>query len=109
MDSDATQYVALLKGFLAEGMSAEEFQARYIDMFKAENREFDPSLFAILDALFGDVDSLALNPELMAELEPQNPGFYLDETALRRKVSLAYEALLGFGVAFPTSQPEGTG
>jgi len=97
MDRDATQYVSLLKGFLAEEISAEEFQARYIDMFKAENRELDQSLFAILDALFGDLDSLVLNPELMVELESQNPGFYLDETALRRKVSLAYEELLGFG------------
>ena len=96
MHRDVTQYVSLLKGFLAEEISVEEFQAKYIDMFKAENRELDPSLFAVLDAVFGDVDSLVLNPELMAELESQNPGFYLDETALRRKVSLAYEKLLGF-------------
>lgn len=96
MDRDATQYVSLLKGFLAGEISAEEFQAKYIGMFKAEDREFDPSLFVILDALFGDVDSFVLNPELMAELESQNPGFYLDETALRRKVSSAYEKLLSF-------------
>ena len=95
MDRDATQYVSLLKSFLAGETSAEEFQAKYIDMFKAENREFDPSLFVILDALFGDIDSLVLNPELMSELESQHPGFYLDETALRRKVSLAYDKLLG--------------
>jgi hypothetical protein len=95
MDRDVTQYVSLLKGFLGEEISAEEFQARYIETFKAENRELDPSLFTILDTLFGDVDSLVLNPELLAELESQNPGFYLDETALRRKASFAYERLLG--------------
>jgi hypothetical protein len=71
MDRDVTQYVSLLKGFLGEEVSAEEFQARYIEMFKSESRELDPSLFMILDTLFGDVDSLVLNPELMAELESQ--------------------------------------
>jgi hypothetical protein len=95
MDRDATQYVSLLKSFLDGEVSAEEFQAKYIDMFKTEIREFDPSLFVILDALFGDVDSLVLNPALMAELESQNPGFYLSETSLRQKVSVAYEKLLG--------------
>lgn len=95
MDCNVTQYMSLLKSLLSEEILAEEFQAKYIDMFKAENRELEPGLFGILDALFGDVDSLVLDPELRAELESQNPGFYLDETALRRKVSEAYEKLLG--------------
>ena len=96
MERDVTQYASLLKAFLVEEISVGEFQVKYINMFKAENRELDPSLFAILDALFGDVDSLVLDSELMAELESQNPDFYLDEAALRRRVSLAYEKLLGF-------------
>ena len=95
MNSDVSPYLYLLKRFLDNALSAEGFQAAYLDMFKHENRQLDPALFEILDALFGDVDSFVLDPELRSELESQNPGFYLDEIALRRRVSDAYMKLGG--------------
>jgi len=95
MSSDVSHYLSLLKRFLGNELSAERFQAAYLDMFKRENRQLAPDLFEILDTLFGDVDSLVLDPELRSELESQNPGFYLDEAALRRRVSDAYMKLGG--------------
>lgn len=95
MSSDVGHYLSLLKRFLDNELSAEGFQEGYLDMFKHENRQLDPALFEILDTLFGDIDSLILDPELRSELESQHPGFYLDEAALRRKVSDAYMKLSG--------------
>jgi Bacterial self-protective colicin-like immunity len=95
MNCDGCQYLSLLKRFLANEVSAEEFQAAYLGIFKHENRQLDPSLFSILDTLFGDVDSFVSDPELRAELELQNPDFYLDEAELRHKVLDAYERLAG--------------
>jgi len=96
MNNDVSQYLSLLKSFLAGELSAEEFQGTYLDMFKRENRQFEQTLFSALDTLFGDLDSFVPDPALRAELESQNPGFYLDETTLRRRVSDTYERLAAF-------------
>jgi hypothetical protein len=63
-------------------------------MFNNEVRQFEPGVFSVMDALFGDVDSFVPDPELQIELESQNPGFYLDEPTLRTRVSKAYEELV---------------
>ena len=94
MISDATRYLSLLKRFLSEELSAEEFQAAYLDMFKHENEQFESTTFLVLDALFGDVDSFVSDPAMRSELQSQNAGSYLDEITLRRRVSDAYEKLV---------------
>jgi Bacterial self-protective colicin-like immunity len=74
-------YRSLLEQFLSGEMPVEEFQAAYVDRFKAERR-LDAALFEMLDELFGHVDSFSADPQLLAE----NPGLYLDEAGLRQKV-----------------------
>jgi hypothetical protein len=71
----------MLEQFLRGAMPTKDFQATYLSCFKNE-RELDEPLFALLDELFGDVDSFTTDPRLLAE----NPDFYLDEARLREKV-----------------------
>jgi hypothetical protein len=94
MSNDAENYELLLKRFTQNEMSAEAFQTAYINIFKNETRQFDESVFGLLDALFGDVDAFCADPKLRAELDAQTPGFYLDEAQLRQRATVAYERLL---------------
>lgn len=75
----------LFDKFLGSAISAEQFQSEYLDLFKSESRRLGGDLFALLDELFGDLDSLSDDRQLLAS----RPAFYLDETALRAKVQSA--------------------
>ena len=70
-------------------MSVEEFQATYLDRFKNEG-QLDEPLFELFDEFFGGVDSFTTDQQILIE----NPGFHLDEAALREKVQLAARRLL---------------
>ena len=93
MSQDISHYLSLLKQFLDNRLSVETFQSEYLEMFKHDDRPLDSALFNILDTLFGDIDSFVSDPGQRSELESQTPGFYLDEPALRRRVSEAYVEL----------------
>ena len=68
-------------------MTAEEFQLAYLDKFKSETRTFDEDLFELLDGLFADVDAFGSDPKILAVLQAERPGCYLDEQSLRNRVS----------------------
>lgn len=74
-------YKELFERFLSGRMPVEDFQATYLGRFKSEG-PLEESLYQLLDRLFGDVDSYTADPKLLAD----NPNFYLDEAALRRRV-----------------------
>lgn len=93
MTSDVSRYRSLMTSFLAQEISAQDFQTAFIDLFKTEAQQLDPAVFSALDELFGDVDSFVPDDDLRAELERSNPGFYLDEPRLRHKVSAVSEQL----------------
>jgi hypothetical protein len=78
-------YIALVRGFVEGRVAIAEFERRYLAEFKAEPAGMDPSLFAILDRLFSDVDSYT--PGLGSDEEDD---FSITETSLRR---CAWEAL----------------
>ena len=88
-----TDYGLLLHSFLAGAWSAEEFQRAYLERFKNDSRALDDAVFEILDELFGDVEAFCADPELLAALMGAQPGFYLDEKALRAKVTQASQRL----------------
>lgn len=87
-------YRLLLERFLHKEMSAKQFQTEFLDKFKNETRQLDLALFDLLDTLFGDVDSFCSEPELLAALQAETPGFYLDEQSLRNRVFSAWQSLL---------------
>lgn len=93
MKSAANDYKSLLEQFLNGGMTAEQFQLAYLDKFKSETRILDETLYELLDGLFVDVDSFVSDPELLAQLQAERPGFYLDERALRDRAAEAVRRL----------------
>jgi len=88
MNNALVNYGLLFERFLSGAMSVEEFQVAYLDCFKHEG-ELDGPLFALLDEIFGHVDSFTTDPQLLVE----NPGLYLDEATLREKVRVAESRL----------------
>jgi hypothetical protein len=87
MKSATNEYKSLLERFLSGGMTGEQFQLAYLDKFKSETTNLDEDLYELLDALFVDVDAFVPDPELLAQLQAERPGFYLDERSLRDRVS----------------------
>jgi len=83
----AQDYRDLLDRFLEGDMSVSDFQQTYLDKFKNETRVLGSPLFELLDGLFADVDAFCADPKLLAELQDQIPGFYLDEQSLRDRVA----------------------
>ena len=85
MKEIAQEYKLLLEKFLDGTMPVDEFQTVYLDRFKTEQRSLNDALYEILEGVFGDVDSLTTDQQLLAE----NPDFYLDESQLREKIRQA--------------------
>jgi hypothetical protein len=75
-------YVELVEQFLSGILPLQQFQEAYFARFQDEAGEMEEPLFQLLDELFGDLDSFTDDPVLLAA----EPGFYLDESALRGKV-----------------------
>ncbi|PSO73701.1 MAG: hypothetical protein BRC42_03955 [Cyanobacteria bacterium QS_1_48_34] len=72
------KYIVLLKDFVTEKKSAEEFEEQFLQLFKNESDLLSPREFQILDQLFSDVDAYCSNPELI-----EDPWFDLSEAQLR--------------------------
>lgn len=89
MSEVRADYLALIDWFVDGAISVEEFQARYLELFKTETRLLTEGLFELLDGLFGDVDSFTKDPELLAA----RPDFYLDEPKLRERARVAADIL----------------
>jgi hypothetical protein len=87
MKAAADEYLVLMNTFLHGEMPSAEFQLAYIEKFKNETTLFDEKVFQLLDELFGDVDAFCADPEELAALQAELPGFYLDEQTLRGRVS----------------------
>lgn len=107
--SEYEKYGKLLQRFIQGDLSADEFQLRYLDMFKQEGGRLSEPLFELLDRLFGDVDAFCGDPNVLEELEAAHPGFYLDESELRRRVVDAAEALRVLERNAPTGESGTTG
>jgi Bacterial self-protective colicin-like immunity len=91
-----SDYRILLNRFVEGAISPEEFQSAYLSRFKNEDKILDEPLFDLLDSLFGDVDAFTNDLELLTE----NPGFYLDEVALREKTAQALKKLAKIETAY---------
>ncbi len=82
------KYIMLLKNFVYRKISADEFERRFLELFKGETALMPEREFHILDKLFGDVDAYCSDPDLI------DPQFDIDENELR---SSAQEALAELG------------
>lgn len=81
-------YEVLIRRFLAREMDVDDFSLKFMTLFK--NHGIRPEgEFAVLDTLFGDVDSFTRD---VAVLEA-DPDFYLTEAQLRDRAAFALQAL----------------
>lgn len=65
MQARSQPYVELIRTFVDRQISADEFEARYLALFKAETGRFaDENVFDVLDSLFADVDAYVADPAL---------------------------------------------
>jgi hypothetical protein len=80
-------YLELVADFVEGRTPATDFQYRYSRTYLNDPTGWTDEEFAVLDTLFGDVDSFEADPNLRAEVIDA-----LDEPALR---SRAAEALAG--------------
>ncbi len=73
------KYIKLLQHFAGSKISADEFEQRFIQLFKSDNN-LQPTgrKFQILDKLFADVDAYCSPPDLI-----EDPRFDIGEAQLQ--------------------------
>jgi hypothetical protein len=88
MNTARTQkYVALIRQFLDQGISAEVFERQYLDLFKNESPGMSIAEYAPLETLFTAVDAYCPDPSLRSEDD-------LDEGQLREVAQSTLSELL---------------
>ncbi|MEG4285691.1 colicin immunity domain-containing protein [Microcoleus sp. A006_D1] len=67
------KYINLLEEFVDNKITADEFERRFIQLFKGDNNLQPGTEFKILDKLFADVDAYCSDPNLI-----EDPRFDID-------------------------------
>jgi hypothetical protein len=92
----AEEYAILIRAFLNKEIPVHEFERRYLTIFKGESGDMDISLFRILDALFGAVDSYS------PDCPPgEETAFLISEEQFRREATSALTKLVGYLETLP--------
>jgi hypothetical protein len=88
---DPSLYVRLMDDFIANRMSAPEFQKAYLSALQDEQRIFGDEVFSAIQELFEDADAYVAYPELRTEPED------LDDEQLRKCAVRARSELRDLG------------
>jgi hypothetical protein len=73
MRAEPQAYIDLIRAFVEHCITASEFDARYLALFKAVIRRFaDEEVFETLNGLFADVDAYVADPALRDSEEGLN-------------------------------------
>jgi hypothetical protein len=79
-------YLTLLEHFTNGAMSAQDFEAQFLKLFKNDTTDWSDVEYAALDELFGAVDAFCADPTLRDETD-------LDEQQLLDAGRIAMEKL----------------
>jgi Bacterial self-protective colicin-like immunity len=82
MENYLLEYINIIEKYLDKKSTVEIFQKTYFNKFLKETNTLLPSIFEILDGIFGDLDCFTDNPVL----KKSKPSFYLTESELRVNV-----------------------
>lgn len=82
-------YIELTKSFVENKIDANEFERRYLSMFKNDTNSWTEAEYEILNGLFGEVDAFCADPELRDENDT-------DEGQLREAAKVALAKLQAF-------------
>ena len=77
MNNLMNKYIKLLEEFVANKITADEFEQQFLQLFKADNNIQPEREFQILDKLFGDVDAYYSDSALF------DPEFDIDGVQLQ--------------------------
>ena len=58
------EYFNVMESFQTGKIDASDFEGRFLDLFKREQRVFPEKVFNILNKLFSDVDCFVSDPQL---------------------------------------------
>ncbi len=83
------KYIKLLEEFAGGKISADEFEQRFLQLFKGDNNLQPGREFQILDKLFADVDAYCSDPDLI-----EDPRFDIGEVQLRVSVQETLDKLI---------------
>ncbi|MCU0544103.1 MAG: colicin immunity domain-containing protein [Oscillatoriaceae cyanobacterium Prado104] len=83
------KYIKLLEEFVGNKITADDFERRFIKMFKGDKNLQIGREFKILDKLFADVDAYCSDPDLI-----EDPRFDLDGVQLQVSAKEALNMLV---------------
>jgi hypothetical protein len=63
------EYVVLIKKFIDHKMTALDFDAEFLAKFKGDNSIRPEYEYEVLNGMFGEIDSLVLDPAISADAE----------------------------------------
>jgi hypothetical protein len=89
---DLSSYVALIDGFVASDVTAEQFDLAYLRLFLGDHRMFGDPWYPVLNDLFYACEDYVIQPELRTA-----PGD-LDEAQLLDAARTARVRLAALGV-----------
>ena len=68
------KYILLLTQYINGNITASQFEAAYLDMFKAEASKLQEDVYEVLNNLFLDVDSYCSDPVLRDDEDLDDEG-----------------------------------
>jgi hypothetical protein len=80
------EYFTLMESFHSGEIAADQFEKKYLVLFKADQRLFPEEIFNVLNGLFSNVDAFVAAPEIREQND-------LDEQQLLACSHEAYQKL----------------
>ncbi|TLG04686.1 hypothetical protein FEK35_19850 [Nocardia cyriacigeorgica] len=82
-------YESAIRSFVVGSSSADDFEARFLALFKNDKYQVPGPEFDVLDSLFADVDDYVADPDLRNEVGG------IGEQELRERARSVYSRLYG--------------
>jgi hypothetical protein len=86
MRAELIPYVELIRQFVGQSIPADEFERKYLNLYKSDATDWTDEEFSLLDGLFYAVDAFCADPALRDERDT-------DEASLRQIAASTCERL----------------
>lgn len=86
-EDDLRPYLNLMEIFNSGVITASQFEERYMELFKHDDRIFPDNIFIVLNDLFSDADLFVSDPRIRGQDD-------LDESQLLASSKKAYSSLI---------------
>lgn len=93
MKIELIKYIEVIKAFVNNVISVQEFERNYLQMVKKESFVFNEDTAKIIETLFSDVDAYCGDLEI-ANYDTDDPFADINENELRKKAKDTLQQLL---------------